>query len=327
MKAVVCKDWGKPDDLVVEEMPSPELGKGKVRIGVAACGMNFGDILMIAGKYQLKPTLPFVPGAEVAGVVIEVGEGVTGLKVGDRVMGVNFYGGLAEEAVLPVGSVFKISDEMSFVDAAAFQIVYGTSHIGLDHRGQLKAEEVLLVHGAAGGVGLTAVELGKLMGATVIATASTPEKLALAEKYGADHLINYREENFKDRVKELTDGKGADVIYDPVGGDVFDQSMRCINWEGRILVIGFASGRIPEAPTNLTLVKNFSIVGVSFGSYSERDPKTYRASMETLLGWYDEGKLKPHISKTFPLEESVQALNMLKNRKAMGKIVVQVAGE
>ena len=197
-------------------------------------------------------------------------------------------------------------------------------HIGLVRRGGLKAGEVLLVHGAAGGVGLTAVELGKLLGATVIATASTPEKLALAEQYGADHLINYTEESFRDRVKEITGGKGADVIYDPVGGDVFDQSLRCINWEGRLLVIGFASGRIPEAPANLALVKNCSIVGVFYGAYGQRDPKTYRASMKTLLGWYGEGKLKPHVSKTYPIEETAQALNMLENREAMGKIVVRV---
>jgi NADPH2:quinone reductase len=239
-------------------------------------------------------------------------------------MGTSWYGGLAEEAVLPMGSVFKIQDEMDFIDAAAFPLCYGTSHIALIHRGGLKAGEVLLVHGAAGGVGLTAVELGKLLGATVIATASTPEKLALAKQYGADHLINYTKENFRDRVKEITGGKGADVIYDPVGGDVFDQSLHCINWEGRYLVIGFASGRIPDAPANLALVKNFSIVGVFLGAYAQRDPETYRASMETLLGWYGEGKLNPHISKTFPLEETAQALNMLKNRQATGKIVVRV---
>lgn len=324
MKAILCNAFGTPSELVYEDIPSPKLGKGEVRVGIHAAGVYYGDALLIAGGYQLKPPFPFVPGTEAAGEVLEVGEGVDGLKPGDRVMGGKWYGCFAEEMIVSLERVFKIPENMDYQDAAAFHINYGTAHLALTHRGNLKAGEVLLVHGAAGGVGLTTVELGKQLGATVIATASTPEKLALVEKYGADHLINYTEENFKDKVKELTGGNGADVIFDPVGGDVFDQSMRCINWEGRILVIGFTSGRIPEAPTNLTLVKNFSIVGVFWGAYIERDNKTYRASLETLLKMYSEGKLNPHIMKTYPLEKAGDALDVLLNRQATGKIVLTV---
>ena len=211
-----------------------------------------------------------------------------------------------------------------YVTAASFAVAYGTSHVALTHRAQLKQGEVLLVHGAAGGVGLTAVELGKLLGATVIATASTPEKLALAQQYGADHLINYREESFKDRVKEITNGKGANVIYDPVGGDVFDQSIRCIAWEGRLLVIGFASGRIPKLPANLTLVKNMSVVGLYWGAYSRRNPAVMVQSLATLAGWYSQGKIKPHVSQIFPMDEAAAALNSLINREAKGKVVLKI---
>ena len=324
MKAVLCTQWGSPEDLVVEEVESPMVAAGQVKMAVHACGINFGDTLMIAGQYQVKPPFPFTPGFEVAGEIMEAGEGVTQYKAGDRVIAFTDYGGYAEEVVVRAASCLPIPHNMNFVDAAAFMVAYGTSHLALDHRARLQAGEVLLVHGAAGGVGLTAVEIGKQMGATVIATASTPAKLAIAQQYGADHLINYREENFRDRVKEITDGKGADVIYDPVGGDVFDQSLRCINWEGRLLVIGFASGHIPQAPANLTLVKNCSIVGVYWGAYAIKQPLTLLQSMQTLLGWYSQGKLKPHISATFPLEQVAQAMNMLTNRQSTGKVVLTV---
>ena len=322
MKAVICKAWGTPEDLAIEDIASPSVGKGHVKVAVHACGLNFADTLMIAGQYQVKPPFPFTPGFEAAGTVIELGEGVNHLELGDRVIAFSDYGGYAEEVVVQAMSCIPIPDIMPFVDAAAFLVAYGTSHLALDHRGKLQAGETLLVHGAAGGVGLTAVEIGKQMGATVIATASTPEKLAIAQQYGADHLINYREENFKDRVKEITDGKGADVIYDPVGGDVFDQSLRCINWEGRLLVIGFASGRIPSAPANLTLVKNCSVVGVFWGAYARKQPHTLLQSLQTLLGWYSEGKLKPHISATYPLEQVAEAMNSLIKRKSTGKVVL-----
>ncbi|MEM7114437.1 MAG: NADPH:quinone oxidoreductase family protein [Chloroflexota bacterium] len=324
MKAVVCKEWGKPDTLVIEEIESPPLGADDIRIGVHACGLNFADTLMIQGRYQVKPPFPFSPGLEAAGEVLEVGANVTRFKIGDRVAALCGHGGFAEEVVVPAAVALTIPDTMPYTDAAAFTVAYGTSHVALEHRGRLQPGEVLLVHGAAGGVGLTAVEIGKLMGATVIATASTAEKLAVAQKYGADHLINYREEDFRTRVKELTGGKGADVIYDPVGGDVFDQSIRCINWEGRLLVIGFAAGRIPQLPANMALIKNMSVVGVFWGAYAQRDPVVLVSSLKKLMGWYAEGKLKPHVSKTFPLEETAEAMNFLLQRKSKGKVVVVV---
>ena len=324
MKALVCEAFGPPESLVFKDMPEPEIQPGHVRLGIKACSINFADTLIVQGLYQEKPPFPFSPGMEAAGEILEVGPGVTGLKPGMRVAALCGHGGLAEQVVIPAQVALPIPDEMSYTDAAAFSVAYGTSHIALDHRGQLKAGETLLVHGAAGGVGLTAVELGKLMGATVIATASSPEKLALAEKYGADHLINYREENFRDRVKEITNGKGADVIFDPVGGDVFDLSLRCIAWEGRILVIGFASGRIPEAPANLTLVKNCSVVGVFWGKYSARNPAVLMRSLQQLITWYGEGKIKPHIDQTFPLDQGIAALQRLQNRQARGKVVVEI---
>ena len=322
MRAVLCKKWGKPEDLVLEDVAPPTLSPGQVRIGIRACGINFADTLMIAGHYQVKPPFPFSPGLEVAGDILEVGEGVTHLNVGDRVAALPGYGGFAEQVVAE--TVLRIPDMMDYVSAAAFSVAYGTSHVALAHRANLQAGEVLLVHGAAGGVGLTAVEIGKLLGATVIATASTPEKLALVAEYGADHLINYKEEDFRTRVKEITGGKGADVIYDPVGGKVFEQSLRCINWEGRLLVIGFASGRIPKAATNYILVKNCSVVGVHWGAYLQRNPKVLQSSLATLFGWYAEGKLKPLVSQTYPLEEAEKALYSLIKRKSRGKVVLTI---
>lgn len=324
MKAILCKSFGKPDSLVLEEIDSPSPGPGQVKIRVRACSINYADTLMIQGLYQEKPPFPFSPGLEAAGEVIEVGEGVNHLKPGTRVAALLGHGGLAEEVVTDAMTALPIPDEMNYVDAAAFAVAYGTSHLALDHRGQLKAGETLLVHGASGGVGSTAVQIGKLMGATVIATASTEEKLALAKENGADHLINYKEGGFRDKVKEITNGKGADVIYDPVGGDTFDESLRCIAWEGRILVIGFASGRIPEAPVNLTLVKNCSIVGVYWGKYAQRNPQVLMQSLGQLISWYKEKKIRPHISATYSLEQTAEAMNSLMNRQSMGKVVVEL---
>lgn len=325
MKAIICDKFAPIDDLVIGDLPEPEIKKGHVRIAVKACSINYADTLIVQGLYQEKPPFPFSPGMEAAGEIIEVGEGVTHLQVGMRVAALCGKGGLAEQVVVPAPVVLPIPPQMSYEEAASFTVAYGTSHVALEHRGRLLEGETLLVHGAAGGVGLTAVEIGKLMGATVIATASTEEKLALAKSRGADHLINYTEENFRDKVKELTGKKGADVIYDPVGGDVFMQSLRCIAWEGRILVIGFASGTIPQAPANLALVKNASIVGVFWGAYSQRDPKVLIGSLMKLMQWYNEGKIKPHISKVYPFEETTAAMHALTGRQSTGKVVVRVA--
>jgi NADPH2:quinone reductase len=324
MKAIVCKTFGKPEALVYEDVPSPVAGAGQVKVRIRACGVNFADTLIIQGLYQVKPPLPFIPGMEIAGEVVELGEGVGHLQVGDRVMALPSIGGFAEEVVIPAGLVLPIPATMTWGDAAAFAVAYGTSHLALSHRANLQAGETLLVHGAAGGVGLTAVEIGKLLGATVIATASTAEKLEVARQYGADHLVNYREENFVERVKEITNGKGANVIYDPVGGDVFDQSLRCIAWEGRLLIIGFASGRIPQAPANLALVKNCSLVGVYWGNYAQKNPAILLHSLQTLMGWHGEGKIKPHIAYRFPLAQTAEALNVLIHRQAVGKVVVEM---
>lgn len=326
MKAIRCHAWGKPETLTLDQnitLPEPQAGEVKIRLH--ACSINYADVLMIQGLYQEKPPFPFSPGLEAAGEITAVGAGISHLNIGDRVVALLGQGGLAEEAITNAMNVIPIPDEMSFIDAAAFPIAYGTSHLALTHRAHLQAGETLLVHGAAGGVGSTAVQIGKQLGATVIATASTPEKLALAQQNGADHLINYRQEDFKTRVKEITNGRGANVIYDPVGGDVFDQSLRCIAWEGRLLVIGFASGRIPQPPANLALVKNCSIVGVYWGKYAQRDPQTLLQSLGTLFDWYKSGHISPHISAKYSLEQTAQAMNDLLERRALGKIVVNIA--
>ena len=325
MKALLCTAWGGPETLAVGELPSPEPGPGEVLVGVRACGLNFADTLMIQGKYQERPDFPFSPGLEVAGEVLAVGSGVAALAGGDAVIAFCGHGGLAERVAVPEGNAIRVPHGMDFVTAAGFGVVYGTAHVGLERRGRLRAGEVLLVHGAAGGVGLAAVEVGRCMGATVIATASSAEKLAIATEHGAHHVINYREENFRERVKALTDGRGADVIFDPVGGDVFDESVRCTNWEGRILVIGFASGTIPKLPVNLTLVKNISVTGVYWGAYRKRDPAVLQASWRRLLEWHAEGALSPRVSATYPLEGAPEALRSLTERRATGKVVVEVS--
>ncbi|PJF21783.1 MAG: hypothetical protein CUN56_09300 [Phototrophicales bacterium] len=324
MKAVICRQWGEPSTLTLEDITLPAPQPGEVRVKIHACGVNFADTLMIAGLYQVKPPFPFSPGMEIAGEVTALGEGVTHLTVGQRVMGVVEYGGFAEEVNANALTLLPTPDNMDDVTAAAFPIAYGTSHVALKYRANLKVGETLLVYGAAGGVGLTAVEIGKRMGATVIACASTEEKLALTRQYGADHTINYTQESIRERVKELTNGNGADVIYDPVGGDAFDDALRCVAWGGRILVIGFASGKIPTAPVNMTLVKNSSIVGVYWGAYARKDPNTLIESLTTLVKWYSEGKLHPHISATYPLEQTAQAFADLMQRRSTGKVVVKM---
>jgi NADPH2:quinone reductase len=325
MRAVLCKEWGGPEKLAVEDVPSPPIRDGAVRIAVHAAGINFADLLLISGQYQEKPPFPFTPGMEAAGTVTEVGAGVATLKAGDRVMALTGTGGYAEEIVVDVNRVYKIPDKMDFASAAGFPVVYGTSHGAFDWRAHLKSGEWLLVHGAAGGVGLTAVELGKVMGAKVIACAGSTEKLEIARQYGADHLIDYSREDIRERVKAITGGRGADVVYDPVGGDAFDASLRSIAWGGRIIIIGFASGHIPQAPANILLVKNIDVIGFYWGSYQARKPELLRDSYAKLLGWFEQGKLKPHISARIDLKDVAQAMNLLRERKSTGKVVLTTA--
>lgn len=326
MRAILCKSYGPPDSLLLEDVAVPELGAGQVRISVHACGMNFFDTLLIEGKYQLQPKMPFSPGAEFSGVVTEAAEGVTGIKPGDRVIAMADYGGLAEEAVVPAAAVVPIPDEMDFMTAAGFLLAYGTAYHALKQRTRLSAGETLLVLGAAGGVGLAAVELGKAMGARVVAAASTDDKLLVAKEHGADELINYSRESLKERVKELTAGAGIDVAFDPVGGDLFDEVTRLMGWNGRLLVVGFASGRIPSLPVNLALLKGYQLVGVIRGTFIQRDPEANGQNNRELMQLFLEGTLRPLISGTFPLEQAADGLNMLIRREAKGKVVVQVAG-
>jgi NADPH2:quinone reductase len=326
MKAVLCKAYGPPESLVLEEIAPPAPAPGEIAIDVHAAGLNFADTLKIEGKYQEKAPFPFSPGGEVAGIVAALGEGAALHKIGDRVMA-TASGGFAERIAVREQLAFRLPDNMSFEAAAGFPVTYGTTYMALVDRAAMQPGEILLVHGATGGVGLNAVELGKAMGAVVIGTGGSDEKLEVARKFGADHVINYANESIKDRVKELTNNRGADVIYDAVGGDAFDQSLRCIAWNGRLLVIGFASGRIPQAPANIVMLKNCSIMGVNWGGYAKHDIKAYRAAYETLPDWVGHGRLTPHVSMTFPLAEVPQAMRALLARKQTGKIVIKVREE
>ncbi len=326
MRAVLCTGWGAPESLIVGEAPAPRAGRGEVRIAVEACGVNFADTLLIAGTYQCKPAFPFSPGLEVAGVAAECGAGVTTCAPGDRVIAVLDFGGYAGQVAAPAADVFRVPDAMDFAHAAGFAVVYGSAYAGLRWRAALAPGETLLVLGAGGGVGLAAVEVGKAMGARVIAAAGGPDKLALAGGRGADHLVDYRAEDLRARVKEITGGRGADVIFDPVGGDAFDTALRCVAWEGRIVVVGFASGRIPRAPANLLLVKNCAVMGVYTGAYRRREPARYRAALDELFAWWGEGRLRPHVSRRFPLERAAEALRVLMDRAATGKVVLTVGG-
>lgn len=323
MRALLCRSLDGIGALEVAEIESPRLGPGQIRIGVRASGVNFPDILMVEGKYQVKPEFPFIPGLEVAGVVLECAEGVEHVGPGERVLAfARRGGGHAEEAVVPAAIVTPIPDAMDFVTAAAFPVAYGTAHFALTHRGHIAAGEVLLVLGASGGVGLAAIEIGKLLGARVIAAASNSEKLAVARQHGADETINYLSEDLRDRVYALTNGKGVDVVFDPVGGEAFKQSVRCIGWEGRILVIGFASGDIPQVATNMILVKNFSVTGVAFGEHSWRFPDDTRRRLAKLLEAYSDGRLKPTVMKTYSLADAPLALAEISNRRVVGKLVL-----
>lgn len=324
MKAVLCKAFGPAETLVLEDVASPQAKKTEILLEVHAAGVNFPDTLIIEGKYQFKPPFPFSPGGEAAGVVTAVGEKVSHLKVGDRVMALTGWGSFAEEVAVAGYNVMPIPPSMDFASAAAFGMTYGTSMHALKQRAHLQPGETLLVLGASGGVGLAAVEIGKAMGAKVIAAASSAEKLEVARAAGADELINYSESNLKDEVKRLTGGQGADVIYDPVGGDLFDAAVRSIAWNGRLLVVGFASGRIPELPVNLALLKGAAVVGVFWGAFAQRQPADNAANFQQLFAWHAEGKLKPLVSQTFPLEQAAEAINTLGQRKAVGKVVVTV---
>ncbi len=322
MRAVVCKQFGPPESLVVEDVPTPEIGDHQVLLAVKACGVNFPDLLIIENKYQFKPPLPFSPGGEVSGIVEKVGAKVTGLKPGDRVLGAPGFGGFAEEIAIDARNVVPIPDAMPFDAAAAFLFTYGTSHYALKDRAALKPGETLLVLGAAGGVGLAAVELGKAMGAKVIAAASSAEKIQVCREHGADEGIDYSQEDLKERIKVLTAGQGANVIYDPVGGDFSEAAFRGIAWEGRFLVIGFAAGPISKIPLNLVLLKGAQIVGVFWGSFTMREPERHQANIREIMRWYTEGKLKPRISATYPFERVAEALGDLAARRVKGKVVL-----
>ena len=325
MKAILCKAYGPPDSLVVEDIPSPVAGPGEVVVSVKTASVNFPDVLIIQNKYQLKPPLPFSPGSELAGVVKSVGDGVTHLRPGDPVMAITGYGAFAEEVKVDVNRLLPIPGGMDFVSAAAFGLTYATSEHALCDRGELKAGETLLVLGASGGVGIAAIEIGKVLGARVIACASTDDKLAICREHGADDTINYATEDLRERIKAITDGKGADVVYDPVGGTYTELALRSIAWRGRLLVVGFAAGDIPKIPLNLTLLKGCAIVGVFWGEFTRREPQRFLAAMDKLERWFAEGKLKPHVSATFPLERAADALAMMAGRNVKGKVVLTVA--
>jgi NADPH:quinone reductase len=324
MKAVLCKAFGPPQSLVFEEIPSPAPGPGEVVIAVKAASVNFPDVLIIQNKYQVKPPLPFSPGSELAGIVKTVGEGVTAFKPGDPVLAITTYGAFAEEVKTEARRLLPIPAGMSFADAAAFGLTYATSDHALVDRGALASGETLLVLGAAGGVGIAAIEIGKLLGARVIAAASTDEKLAICRAHGADDTINYATGDLRDEIKALTAGAGVDVVYDPVGGPYSEPALRSLAWRGRLLVVGFAAGEIPKMPLNLTLLKGCSIVGVFWGEFTRREPERFADAMRRLGRWYADGKLKPHVSATFPLERAAEALTIMANRQAIGKLVLTV---
>jgi NADPH2:quinone reductase len=322
VKAVLCKQFGPPDSLVVEEVPSPVAGPGEVVVSVRAASLNFPDVLIIQNKYQMKPALPFSPGSEMAGVVKEVGEGVTTVKAGDRVMAVIGYGAFAEEIKTDAGKLLPVPRGMDDIAAAAFPLTFGTSDHALSDRGALKAGETLLVLGAAGGVGLAAIEIGKALGARVIACASSEEKLEVCRQHGADATINYASDDLRERIKELTGGRGVDVVYDPVGGPYTEPALRSMAWRGRLLVVGFAAGDIPRIPLNLALLKGCAIVGVFWGDFARREPEAFAARAQQLARWYEEGRLRPHVSETMPLERAADALARMASRQVMGKVVL-----
>src|SRR5687768_10363324 len=324
MKAVLCKQFGPPDSLVVEELASPRAGPGEVVVSVKAASVNFPDVLIIQNKYQFKPPLPFSPGSELAGVVKEAGAGVQGFRPGDKVMAFTTYGAFAEEVKTEASRLVALPEKMDFVTGAAFLLTYATSDHALRDRGALAAGETLLVLGAAGGVGLAAIEIAKALGARVIAAASSEDKLAVCRSHGADATINYAAEDLRERVKALTEGRGVDVVYDAVGGPYTEPAFRSLAWRGRHLVIGFAAGEIPKLPLNLALLKGASVVGVFWGDFARREPARFADSVRQLAEWYAAGKLRPHVSQTMPLEKAADALKLMAARQVKGKLVLTV---
>jgi NADPH2:quinone reductase len=322
MRAVLCKAYGPPSSLVLEDVPTPEPAPHQVLVSVHAAGVNFPDTLIIQGKYQLKPAFPFAPGSEVAGTVARVGSNAMDFKIGDRVMASVGYGGFAEEVVAAVDQLVPIPEGMDFVHASSFLLTYGTSLHALKDRGALQTGETLLVLGAGGGVGIAAIEIGKALGARVIAAASSEDKLALCRGHGADEIINYSTEDLRERLRSLTSDRGVDVIYDPVGGPYSEPALRSMAWGGRFLVIGFATGEIPRIPLNLPLLKGCSIIGVYWGAFLKRDTQRTREHLSELVGLYATGKLRPAITQTYPLERAPEALTQLMERRAKGKIAI-----
>jgi NADPH2:quinone reductase len=322
MQAMVAREWGEPRDLQLMELPDPQPGPGQVAIDVRAIGCNFFDILMVQGKYQVRPPLPFAPGGEIAGIVRAVGTNVSDFKIGDRVFALLGWGGFASVALAPAATVVRMPDSMSFEHGAAFGIVYQTSYFGLVFRANLQPGETLLVHAAAGGVGLAAVQIGRALGARVLATAGSPQKLAVAKQHGAHEAYDYSTPDWVDRVKQVTEGRGADVIYDPVGGDIFDLSTKCIAFGGRLLVVGFTSGRIPSIQVNRILLKNISIVGLHWGAYRQHDPGKIGEAMTALFALYERGAVTPVISSVRPLREAAAALDEISSRRSVGKVLL-----
>ncbi len=319
-RKVVCRELGPPESLQLESFASAPLAPGEVRVDIHAAGINFPDVLMAAGEYQLKPPLPFTPGMEAAGDVVEVNE-ADGVAVGDRVIVKMRHGGYADEAVVTPGQLTPLPSTFDYAEGATFLAGHGTAYHALIDRGQLQPGEVLLVHGAGGGVGLAAVEMGKMLGAIVIAAASSEEKLAVAQARGADHLVLYSREPFRDAVKRITDGRGADVVFDPVGGEIFENSMRCIAWGARLLVIGFTGG-IGLARTNLLLIKGASVLGVRAGEAVRRNPGLAEVRIKALLAWAEAGKIRPNVSHRLPLEDYAKAMRLLVERKAIGRVAL-----
>ena len=323
MKALLCTRYGTPDDLEFADIAEPKAGPGEAVVKIHAAALNFFDTLIIAGKYQFKPAPPFSPAAEFAGTVESVGAGVTSFEAGDRVLGYMIYGAARERVAVSTNKLIKIPDSLDFDRAAGVCITYGTTFHALKDRAALKRGESLAVLGAAGGVGLAAIELGKIMGAHVIACASSDEKLAFARKHGADEGINYASDDLKEALRRVTDGRGADVIYDPVGGPYTEPALRSIAWQGRFLVVGFAAGDIPKLPLNLVLLKGCNVLGVFWGGFIERDPKGHRANTQQLLEWCVQGKISSHVHATYPLKDGVAALKAIAARQVMGKVILR----
>ena len=321
LKAVVCRELGPPERLRLESVASRTLGTGEVRVTIRAAGLNFPDVLMVSGEYQLKPELPFTPGMEASGDIVEIGSDVSGVAAGDRVMVKMRHGAFTDEAVVMPSQLSSLPRTFDYAEGATFLAAHGTAYHALVDRGQLKSGETLLVHGAGGGVGLAAVEVGKLLGATVIAAASSEEKLAAAQARGADHAVLYAREPFRDAVKRITDGRGVDVVFDPVGGEMFENSVRCIAFGARLLVIGFTGG-VGLARTNLILIKGASVLGVRAGEAARRDPALGEARMAALSAWAEQGKVRPNVSHRLPLQDVARAMRLLIDRKAIGRVAL-----